>query len=103
MASDVLEYVREHALRVARDKGWIVQVSDCIVSQIESPLGPHGGQQVMYWEAKMRIRAALNKHRALAKDGHISGMVRISGDTLLDTLAESPDILSARLHADGQQ
>jgi hypothetical protein len=100
MGSDLQEQVRAHALQVARDKGWIVQAPDCVVTTVPTLPGSPSTTQMRYWEVKVKIRADLNTQRMLRKDGQMSGMVRISGDSLLDTLTESPNALQARLRAD---
>jgi hypothetical protein len=100
-AAVMSERVCAHALRVAREKGWQVQATDCAITNFPAPLGAHTLTQVIYWEVKVKLRASLNTHRPLARDGQLAGIVRISGGTLLDTPTESPDALKARLRADG--
>lgn len=100
-ASSMRDRVCEHTLQFARAKGWSVQASDCAVTHIPQPPGVRSTNPVIYWEVKLKIRASLNRRRALTRDGQITGMVRISGDSLLDNLAESSDTLRARLMAEG--
>ncbi len=97
-SSSVTNLILEHALAVAREKGWNVSPVDVIVAYVPA-YNPHLARQVNYWEVKVKIRAALNKHRPLTRDGQITGIVRLSGDALLDTLKESDDTLQARLAA----
>jgi len=100
-SSSVMHLVIEHALAVARGKGWNVSPSDVEVQHVPA-FAPGHEQQAIYWDVKVKIRVALNRHRPLARDGRISGVVRLSDDALLDTLKESDDTLRARLARGGQ-
>lgn len=88
----------EHALRVARDRGWNVLPADATITLVPA-YDPRQARQVNYWEVSIRIRVALNRHRPLSHDGHIAGIIRVGGDGLLDTLKESDDAARARLAA----
>ncbi|HEX8732638.1 MAG TPA: hypothetical protein VF725_11340 [Ktedonobacterales bacterium] len=90
----------EHALKVARDRGWNVLPADVTIALVPA-YDPRQARQVNYWDVSIRIRVALNRHRSLSHDGHLSGIIRIGGGGLLDTLKESDEAARARLAAGG--
>lgn len=94
----VTHLVLEHALRRARDYGWNVTPADATITFVPAH-DARTARQVNFWEVTIRLRAALN--RSLTKDARFSGIIRVSGDGLLDTLKESDDALRARLAANG--
>lgn len=98
--SSITNLILDHALKVAREKGWRVYPSDVTVTFVPA-YDANTARPVNYWEVKVRIQASLNKHRPLHRDGQISGIVRISNDALLDTLKESEDTMRARLAVGG--
>lgn len=98
--SSATQLAFEHALKVARDRGWNVLPADATITLVPA-YDPRQARQVNYWDVSIKIRAALNRHRPLSHDGHLSGIIRIGGGGLLDTLKESDDAARARLATGG--
>jgi len=97
-SSSVTHLVLDHALHVARALGWNVTPADITITFVPA-YDPRAARQVNYWDVTVKIRHALNRHRPLTRDARISGVIRVSSDGLLDTLAESDDARHARLAA----